>query len=261
MEKEYIQPSKNTSPKLLKIEIESLRLRAYIGYLDWEKVKLQDLILSFSFTYDAAMAILEDDVTLAPNYKELTKIIIELVDNQSFHLVETLAEKLYQAIRKFDESIQDIEVKVEKPHALRFADNVIVKISSEDCFNTALIALGSNIQPEGNLALAIEYLQRLGKVVSRSEFVQTKAMKFEQQPDFLNGAILLYTTLSLPYLELELKQIETLMGRVRTENKNGPRIIDLDVLTFNGSITEEKDLVELPFLYDFVKQLQPESLK
>src|SRR5690606_39158948 len=127
---EYIQLPRNTSSKLLKIEIDSLRLRAYIGYLDWEKVKLQDLILSFSFTYDAAMAILEDDVTLAPNYKELTKIVIELVDNQSFHLVETLAEKLYHTIREFDETIQDIEVKVEKPHALRFADNVIVKISS-----------------------------------------------------------------------------------------------------------------------------------
>ena len=261
MEKEHIQLPKNTTSKLLKIEVDSLRLRAYIGYLDWEKIKLQDLILSFSFTYDGAMAILEDDVSFAPNYKDLTKIIIELVDNQSFHLVETLAEKLYQTIREFDETIQDIEVRVEKPHALRFADNVIVKISSKERFNTALVAIGSNIEPEENFALALEYLQRLGKVVARSEFVKTKAMKFEQQPDFLNGAILLYTVLPLPYLLLELKQIEALMGRVRTENKNGPRIIDLDVLTFNGNITEEKDIVELPFLYDFVKQLQPESLK
>ena len=50
------------------------------------------------------------------------------------------------------------------------------------------------------------------------------------------------------------------MGRVRSENKNAPRVIDLDVITFNGNVVD-KDINELPFLIDFVNNLEPEALK
>ena len=69
--------------------------------------------------------------------------------------------------------------------------------------------------------------------------------------------VCLHTVKSLSELKMHLKQIEALLGRVRTENKNAPRKIDLDVLTYNGFIID-KDIEELPFLIDFVQQLQPE---
>ena len=56
---------------------------------------------------------------------------------------------------------------------------------------------------------------------------------------------------------MHLKQIEAILGRVRTDNKNAPREIDLDVLTYNGFLIDE-DIAELPFLIDFVQQLAPE---
>jgi 2-amino-4-hydroxy-6-hydroxymethyldihydropteridine diphosphokinase len=56
---------------------------------------------------------------------------------------------------------------------------------------------------------------------------------------------------------MHLKQIEAVLGRVRTENKNAPREMDLDVLTYNSFVIDN-DIEELPFLIDFVKQLQPE---
>lgn len=247
----------NFIPKLSIVSVENLRLRAYIGFVDWEKEKLQDVIVSFSFKYNTRQAAATDDVAFAVNYKNITKHLIQLIDNKSFHLIEHLAEKVYDFIVGFNPEIQDVDVKIEKPHALRFADNVLVKISSADRYNTAVISLGSNINSTENFNNAIKHLQCLGFIIQRTEFIETKPLKFEDQANFLNGAILLVTKKSLAELEMELKQIEAIMGRVRSENKNAPREIDLDITTFNGFLID-KEINELPFLIDFVKYLQPE---
>ena len=245
------------NPKLSIVRVENLRLRAFIGFIDWETEKLQDIIISYSFKYDTALASKTDDVQNAVDYKKITKKIIDFVDHKSFHLIETLAERIYTHIQSSGAALQDIKVKVEKPHALRFADNVLVEIDGKDRYNTAIIALGSNINSEENFNKALKHLQEVGFLMQRTEFIKTKPLKFEDQPEFLNGAILLHTLKSLSELKMHLKQIEALLGRVRTENKNAPRKIDLDVLTYNGFIID-KDIEELPFLIDFVQQLQPE---
>lgn len=249
----------NYNPKLSIVRVENLRLRAYIGFIDWETEKLQDIIISYSFKYDTALASQTDDVQNAVDYKKITKEIIDFVDNKSFHLIETLAERIYALIQTTSAALQDIIVKVEKPHALRFADNVMVQIDGKDRYNTAIIALGSNINSEENFNKALNYLQQFGFIMQRSEFIKTKPLKFEDQPEFLNGAVLFHTKKSLSELKMHLKQIEALLGRVRTENKNAPREIDLDVTTYNCFITD-KEIKEFPFLIDFVQYLQPEIM-
>lgn len=245
------------NPKLSIVRVENLRLRSFIGFIDWETEKLQDIIISYSFKYDTAMASKTDDVQNAVDYKKITKGIIDFVDHKSFHLIETLAEKIYIHIQSADSAVQEISVKVEKPHALRFADNVLVKIDGKDRYNTAVIAMGSNINSQDNFSKALGQLQEFGFIMQRTAFIKTDPLKFEDQPEFLNGAVLLHTKKSLSELKMHLKQIEALLGRVRTENKNAPREIDLDVTTYNGFIIDE-DLTEFSFLVDFVQQLQPE---
>lgn len=247
----------NSIPKLSTVRVENLRLRAYIGFIDWEKIKLQDVVITYSFKYNTSNAAISDDVVDAVNYKTLTKEIIQIVSDQSFQLIEFLAEKIYGHIQNFSPNVQDIEVQVGKPNALRFSDNVLVHISSKDRYSTAIITLGSNIDPTENFEKAIRLIQGLGIIVQRTEFIKTPPLKFEDQADFLNGAILLLTQKSLSELELELKQIEAVIGRVRTENKNAPRKIDLDVTTYNGFIID-KEIEELPFIKDFVKFLRPD---
>ncbi|MND59272.1 2-amino-4-hydroxy-6-hydroxymethyldihydropteridine pyrophosphokinase [compost metagenome] len=166
--------------------------------------------------------------------------------------VERLARRLVQKGHKK-------KMKGMKAYALSAMDKV--KISKDNQINTALILLGSNINPEENITIALNYIQKLGTMGNQTDFIYTKPLQFEAQPNFLNGALLLHTGLALDGLHSELKQIELDMGRHRSESKNAPRIIDLDVITFNGSIADEKDIVQLPFLYDFVKQLQPEIFK
>lgn len=246
----------NSLPKLTTISIENLRLRAYIGFLDWEKRKLQDVIISISFKYNASQAVITDDVAHAIDYKPLKKQIVTLVDQQQFNLIDYLAEKIYETVRDYHPSIESIEVKLEKPHALRFADNVFVKLFDADRYKTAMIALGSNINAEENFAKALDALEHLGFISQRTEFVRTKALKFTEQDDFLNAAILLETKKSLTELQMALKHIEARQGRIRTENKNAPRTIDVDVITYNGFLIDE-EINELPFLLDFLKELQP----
>ncbi|MBF8456906.1 2-amino-4-hydroxy-6-hydroxymethyldihydropteridine diphosphokinase [Kaistella sp. G5-32] len=247
----------NYNPKLSIVRVENLRLRAFIGFIDWETEKLQDVIISYSFKYDTSMASETDDVKHAVDYKKITKGVIDFVDHKSFHLIEALAEKIYDHIQTSGAPLQDIYVKVEKPNALRFADNVMVQIDGTDRYNTSVIALGSNINSEENFNKALDHLQQFGFIMQRSAFIKTKPLKFEDQPEFLNGAILFHTKKSLSELKMHLKQIEALLGRVRTENKNAPREIDLDVTTYNGFVIDE-DVAEFPFLIDFVQQLQPE---
>lgn len=245
------------NPKLSIVRVENLRLRSFIGFIDWETEKLQDVIISYSFKYDTAMASKTDDVQNAVDYKKITKEIIDFVDHQSFHLIETLAEKIYLHIQTTGAAVQEITVKVEKPHALRFADNVLVEIDGKDRYNTAIIAMGSNINSDDHFVKALDHLQEFGFIMQRTAFIKTEPLKFEEQPEFLNGAILLHTKKSLSELKMHLKQTEALLGRVRTKNKNAPREIDLDVLTYNGFLIDQ-DIAELPFLIDFIQQLQPE---
>ncbi|HZH88111.1 MAG TPA: dihydroneopterin aldolase [Chitinophagaceae bacterium] len=241
------------------IRIEKLHLRAYIGFMKWETEKLQDVLISYSFKYDTQRAATTDDVEYAINYKKITKAIIEMVDGKSFHLIERMAEEIYDYIKTFSPKIESIKVKVEKPHALRFSDNVLVEISSKDRYNKAIIGMGSNIDPENNFSKALDCLQDFVKIIQRSDFIMTKPLKFEEQADFLNGAILVLTKKSLSELKMELKQIEARLGRVRQENKNAPRCIDLDVVSFNDFMIDESDLEELPFLVDLLEQLEPQN--
>lgn len=103
---------------------------------------------------------------------------------------------------------------------------------------TAAIALGSNLPsthglPDANLREALHRLATLGRVTAVSTFHATDPVGYLNQPQFLNAAALLDTT--LPPLDLlhRLLAIEHAMGRDRTNTPpKGPRIIDLDLLLY-----------------------------
>lgn len=80
-------------PKISIIKVENLRLRAFIGFMEWETEKLQDLVISYSFKYDNTLASETDDIQHAIDYKKITKEIIDFVDQKSFNLIETVDRK------------------------------------------------------------------------------------------------------------------------------------------------------------------------
>ena len=122
--------------------------------------------------------------------------------------------------------------------------------------NQAIIAVGSNIDPDTNIARAREILARGFEVIAETDFVSTKPVGYTQQPDFLNGAVLVRTDLKLEPLRQHLKQIEDTLGRRRGVLTFGPRTVDLDIVVWNGKLLDP-DFYEREYLKKAVLELDP----
>ncbi len=110
------------------IIVENLSLRAIIGIFDFERDRRQEVRISFRIATDISSASETDDIEQALDYKRVTKQVIELVETSSFFLVETLVERIATQILQEPRAIL-VEVKLEKPGALRHANSVGVQIT------------------------------------------------------------------------------------------------------------------------------------
>jgi 2-amino-4-hydroxy-6-hydroxymethyldihydropteridine diphosphokinase len=88
-----------------------------------------------------------------------------------------------------------------------------------------------------------------------SSLIETKAISNEpNQPDFLNAAGLIHTTLEPEILLDQLQKIENNFGRVRTV-KWGARTLDIDILLFGNCVIDTSRLkIPHPLMFerDFV---------
>jgi len=110
--------------------------------------------------------------------------------------------------------------------------------------NKIYIAIGSNLNnPVYQLKKAIDHLDdhKDFKLIKKSSFYQTKPIGIVNQPDFINAVIEIEYNDTPEKLLNELLRIEKLFGRVR-DKKNGPRILDLDILLFNTLVINDNNL-------------------
>jgi 2-amino-4-hydroxy-6-hydroxymethyldihydropteridine diphosphokinase len=100
------------------------------------------------------------------------------------------------------------------------------------------LLLGSNIRPEYNLPLAVGLLRKCLTVLQVSSVWESTAVG-SNGPNFLNAALLGVSHLDATALKQEvLLPMETLLGRVRTTDKNSPRPIDLDIIFFDQQLLD-----------------------
>ncbi|MGH1372076.1 MAG: dihydroneopterin triphosphate 2'-epimerase [Cellvibrionaceae bacterium] len=111
------------------INIANLRLRTYIGFNPEEIAKQQDVVINASVWHRADQASLSDDENHALNYKIITKALIDHVENGRFRLLEKLCRDLLDIIMS-DHQVRRATIRIDKPHALRFADSVSVSLSA-----------------------------------------------------------------------------------------------------------------------------------
>jgi 2-amino-4-hydroxy-6-hydroxymethyldihydropteridine diphosphokinase len=109
----------------------------------------------------------------------------------------------------------------------------------------ALIGLGGNLgEVRERLDAAIAALGALPgvAVVARSRFYRTAPWGPVAQPDFVNAAIAVET--SLPALDLldALLATERAFGRVRDGERWGPRTLDLDLLAYGDDVIDDERL-------------------
>ena len=126
----------------------------------------------------------------------------------------------------------------------------------------AYIGIGSNLgDREENLSKVLEILPKIEgtELETVSSCFESEPMYLSGQPDYLNMAAMLSTSLSPLNLLEALVSIENEMGRVRGI-KFGPRVIDLDILFFGRQIINSEALtIPHPYLYDRLFVLKPLS--
>lgn len=105
------------------INVTNLRLRTFIGFNPEERDKKQDVVINIEIHYPADQACETDEVEQALNYKTITKEVINIVESGHFLLLEKLVAEILTACHSH-KSVNYAKVRVDKPHALRFADSV-----------------------------------------------------------------------------------------------------------------------------------------
>jgi 2-amino-4-hydroxy-6-hydroxymethyldihydropteridine diphosphokinase len=109
--------------------------------------------------------------------------------------------------------------------------------------NISYLLIGGNQGDRpARLATARNFIRATGgDMLLASSIYETAAWGKTDQPDFLNQALKVSTDQDAQAWLLTLLGIEEKMGR-RRDQRYGPRIIDIDILFFNNSITREPGL-------------------
>jgi 2-amino-4-hydroxy-6-hydroxymethyldihydropteridine diphosphokinase len=126
-----------------------------------------------------------------------------------------------------------------------------------------LVALGANLPspvhggPVATLTAALAALVEQGiDVVQRSRWYETAPVPASDQPWYVNGVVAVATHLAPAPLLTRLHEIEAAFGRVRTV-ANGPRIIDLDLLTYGDRVEHGWPVLPHPRLQERAFVLLP----
>ncbi len=121
---------------------------------------------------------------------------------------------------------------------------------------SVVLLLGSNIHPEENITRAIQLIKRKYPIVSFSS-IWVSHPEGGEGNDFHNLAIEIQTDQPINDLkDRTLRSIETKLGRVRSEDKNAPRTMDIDIILNNDLVMDAK-LWQYGFIAIPVSQIKP----
>jgi 2-amino-4-hydroxy-6-hydroxymethyldihydropteridine diphosphokinase len=105
------------------------------------------------------------------------------------------------------------------------------------------LALGSNIDDRlANLKQAVTSLSPQMEVKKKSHVYETLPWGYTDQPKFLNQVLMAKTYLEPERLLRHLKRLEVALGR-KASFRNGPRLIDIDILFYDDIVLETPDLI------------------
>ena len=110
-----------------KVIIKNLLARGIIGVNDWERKRAQDILINITLFTDTTHAAETDDINDCVNYSTMSKKILAHAETANRLTVEALANDLAK-ICLAEKGVQKVNVRVEKPGAVRFAESVGVEI-------------------------------------------------------------------------------------------------------------------------------------
>ncbi len=122
---------------------------------------------------------------------------------------------------------------------------------------TAYLGIGSNVDPERHVAIAVRRLDATFDRLALSPMYRSRAVGFEGE-DFINAVARIDTDLSPQALRAWLRALEDEHGRRRDGPKFSDRVLDVDIILFGDREIDEDGLkVPRPELFHFAHVLRP----
>lgn len=227
------------------ILIENLEIFANHGVLKEEVVLGQKFLISAVLYLDVSAASANDEINKTVNYAQVCKFITKFVKENTFNLIETVADRLAKELLIEYELLEAVDITVKKPWAPVGCslENVMITVSRG--WHKVFLALGSNMgDKEANLNHVLKRLdEECGfKDIKPSEFIKTKPYGGVEQDDFLNAVVKVKTI----YSEHELLDFAHLLEQEKNRKREivwGPRTLDVDILFYDDISICDDDLV------------------
>lgn len=114
--------------ELDRILIKDLSVHGILGINADERINSQEILINAVLWADTTAAAASDDIGDAVNYRTITKAMITHIETGEPMLVERLVAELTQICFDIDRRVEEVEMTVEKPGALRHARSVGITI-------------------------------------------------------------------------------------------------------------------------------------
>ena len=226
------------------VRIKRLEIFARHGVLPEENVLGQKFLVSVDMHGDFAAAGQHDDLEASVNYAQVCQRITQVAQENTFALIERLAEVIAETILIEYPLVEKVDVEVEKPWApvMLPVETVAVRISRS--WHTCYLGIGSNMgDKKAYLDLAVEMLgqEAQTQVVRVADYITTAPVGGVEQDDFLNSAVQVRTLRTPQQMLKRVGQIEQAAHRERLVHW-GPRTLDVDILLYDDVILQQEDL-------------------
>ena len=227
-----------------KIEIRDLEIFANHGVFPEETALGQKFVVSAVMYTETRPAGLTDDLSASINYGEVSHMITDFLQKNTYKLLEAAVENLAETLLLSLPLLKKITLRIEKPWAPVGLPLKTVAVEITRGWHTAYVAFGSNMGDKKKyLDNAIQGLRDMKEIVVEkvSEYLVTEPYGDVEQDEFLNGALRVRTLLSPEELLDRLHVLEQAADRKRIIHW-GPRTLDLDILFYDNEIIDTPDL-------------------
>ena len=227
-----------------KIEIRDLEIFANHGVFPEETALGQKFVVSAVMYTETRPAGLTDDLSASINYGEVSHMITDFLQKNTYKLLEAAVENLAETLLLSLPLLKEITLRIEKPWAPVGLPLKTVAVEITRGWHTAYIAFGSNM---GDKKMYIDngirgLAETKGcRIEAISDYLITEPYGVTDQDEFLNGVLKMRTLLTPGELLVRLHQLEQAANRERIIHW-GPRTLDLDILFYDQEIIDMPDL-------------------
>ena len=225
--------------------IKDLVIFGHHGVFQEEKKLGQKFVLDLVIDLDLGEACETDNLESAINYAQLSHELTAVFQRENYDLIERAAHVLCSYILEHYPTVMQVDLTLKKPWAPVLLELKYPSVRIVRARHIAYIAVGSNLgDKKAHIEQALKLIDQNvhTKILRQSTLIETDPVGYDDQAPFLNGALMVSTTLTPKKLIQWLMTIETDLKRERLV-KWGPRTIDLDVIYYDDLVTDDIDIV------------------